>query len=259
MFIYKITVVPLNQVYIGFDTGPSYKLRRWHLHCQNATKGSKTKLYRAMAEYGIENCTVEVVEDNFKSIAALALAEVNYIKKYNSYKEGLNSTRGGDGLGRHNLHLLDEEELNSIKQALSEDLSEYNKTIKWANTTSEERKVLTSHLHTDEVYKKKAETLKKFYEHNPEVKKTKLDGIKVWREKNPDILKERNRANSLKAAEKTSSSMLVEKEDGTMLFFKSKSEFGRMTGEWAQTIIKKTADGSFYNGYRIKEINGKPV
>ena len=36
MYIYKITVVPLNQCYIGFDTKPSYKLNRWKTHCQNS-------------------------------------------------------------------------------------------------------------------------------------------------------------------------------------------------------------------------------
>ena len=43
MFIYKITVVPLNQVYIGLDTKPSYKLSRWKTHQEIANKNPKTK------------------------------------------------------------------------------------------------------------------------------------------------------------------------------------------------------------------------
>jgi hypothetical protein len=40
-----------------------------------------------------------------------------------------------------------------------------------------------------------------------------------------------------------------------VLNFKSKSDFHKITGEWANTIIRKTKNGSFYNGYRIKDID----
>jgi hypothetical protein len=253
MYIYKITVIPLNQCYIGFDTAPSYKLKRWKTHCKNAFRNPNTKLYKAISDHGIENCKTEIVEDNFTSFVSLALAEIEYIKKFNSYKKGLNSTRGGDGLGRHLLHLLSDNDILQIKEALGQNFSEYNRNIKWAGTSPEERKELTRHLHTEEVYGKKSETLKKFYEHNPEVKKSKGIAIKKWQEENREELKQRNRINGLKGAEKTSKKIIIEKEDGTMLYFKSKSEFHRLTGEWPNTVIKKTVDGSFYKGYRIKQ------
>jgi group I intron endonuclease len=253
MYIYKITVLPLNQCYIGFDTAPSYKLKRWKAHCKNAYTNPNTRLYKAISDHGIENCSIEILEDNFTSFTSLALAEIEYIKKFNSYKNGLNSTRGGDGLGRHLLHLLSDQDIILIKEALGQNFSEYNKNIKWARTSAEERKKLTSHLHTEEVYKKKAETLRKFYEHNPEVKKSKGLAIKKWQEENREKLIARNQINSLKGAEKTSKKLTVEKEDGTVLYFKSKSEFYRLTGEWPNTVIKKTIDGSFYKGYRIKK------
>jgi len=253
MYIYKITVLPLDQCYIGFDTAPSYKLKRWKTHCKNACKNPNTKLYKAISNYGIKNCKIEIVEDSFTSFVSLALAEIEYIKKFNSYRQGLNSTRGGDGLGRHLLHLLSDDDILRIKEALGQNFSEYNRNIKWAGTSSEERKELTRHLHTEEVYKKKSKTLKKFYEHNPEVKKSKGTAIKKWQEENRETLKSTNKANGLKGAEKVSKKLTVEKEDGTMLYFKSKSEFHRSTGEWPNTVIKKTAGGSFYNGYRIKQ------
>jgi hypothetical protein len=252
-------VLPLNQCYIGFDTAPSYKLKRWKTHCKNAHKNPNTKLYKAISEYGVESCDIEILEDNFTSFVSLALAEIRYIKKFNSYKEGLNSTRGGDGLGRHVLHLLSDQDIFLIKEELGQNFSEYNKNIKWAGTSSEERKELTSHLHTKEIYRKKSETLKKFYEYNPEVKKSKGIAIKKWQEENREKLKERNRINGLKGAEATSKRLVVEKEDGTVLYFKSKSEFNRSTGEWANTVIKKTVDGSFYKGYKIKEIYEQSV
>lgn len=255
MFIYKITVIPLNQVYIGFDTSPSYKLKRWKTHCKNYKTTPNTKLYKAMLEYGEKNCSVEIVEDGFTSFVSLALAEISYIEKFDSYKNGLNSTRGGDGLGRHMLHLLSEEDIRLIKNTLGENFKDYNNNIKWANTSAEDRKQLTSHLHTEEVYKKKSETLKKFYEYNPEMKQSKALSIKKWRAENKETLKAMNRINGLKGAEKTSKKLLVEKEDGTVLYFNSKSEFNRITGEWANTVIKKTKNGGFFKGYKIKEIN----
>jgi len=250
MFIYKITVIPLNQVYIGLDTKPSYKLSRWNKHRKESVSRCKTKLHRAMAIHGIEKCTIEILQDGFNTIGTLALAEINYIKQYNSYRSGLNSTPGGDGLGRYDLASLSEEEVHQIRTALSESFSEYNTNIKWANTTLSDRKELTSHLHNSQVYKKKSDTLKKFYDANPDIKKEKGAGIKQWQLKNQEKLKETNRSNGAKGAAKVSKKIVVEKEDGTVLHFKSKSEFGRITGQWADTILRKTKEGKFHNGYK---------
>jgi hypothetical protein len=254
MFIYKITVVPLNQVYIGMDTKPSYKLSRWKTHQQLAHKSSKTKLHRAMAKYTIEDSIVEILEDGFISIGKLALAEINYIKQFDSYKNGLNSTPGGDGLGVHDLQALTDVEITEIKKALGENFREYNKTIKWANTTAEDRKFLTSHLHTKEIYQKKSSTLKEFYKTNPDIKKEKGQRILKWQKENQEKLQEQNKANGLKGAKKVSKKLEVETEDGKVLYFSSKSEFQRQTGQWAKTILEKSKDGKFYNGYRAKEV-----
>jgi hypothetical protein len=253
MYIYKITVVPLNQCYIGFDTSPSYKLARWKVHCKNAAKSNKPKLYEAMSKYGIKQCLIEVLEDNFTSITALALAEINYIKLYNSFNSGLNSTCGGDGLGRHILHQLSNEDIASIKNALGDRFKEYNTQVKWANTSIEDRKSLTSHLHTVEVYRKKSETLKKFYEHYPEEKEKKKSGIMQWQRKNRELLCETNRKNSLKGAAKVSKKLQVEFPNGDVLYYPSKSEFSRQTGQWPNTIIRKTNEGLSHNGYRAWE------
>lgn len=229
MFIYKITVIPINQVYIGFDTAPSYKLSRWKDHCKNAKLHRKSKLYTAMAKYGIENCSIEIVEDNFKSIVELAVAEIMYIEKYNSYLFGLNSTRGGDGLGRHILHELSNDDILLIKKTLGDRLSEYNKNVKWANTTIESRRELTKHLNTPEIIKKRGTTLKQFYNANPEIKKEKGKVIKQWSANNKEKVKIRNQINGLKGAAKVSKTFTVETEDGNILKFNSKSEFQRIT------------------------------
>lgn len=54
------------------------------------------KLYRAMNKYGIENFSIEVVEDNIQE-QDLSNKEKEYINIYNSYYNGYNCTFGGDG------------------------------------------------------------------------------------------------------------------------------------------------------------------
>ena len=66
-------------------------------------------------------------------------------------------------------------------------------------------------------------------------------------------MKERNRVNSLKGAAKVSKRLKVELETGEVLYYSSKSDFQRKTGQWANTIIRKTQEGIFYNGYKIWE------
>ena len=254
MFIYKITIIPSNQIYIGLDTKPIYKQSRWREHCRDAFKRQKNrKLHNAMREFGIDQCIYEVIEDKFNSIGQLALAEISYIQKFNSYKNGLNSTPGGDGLGRADLSMLTDFEIQSIRKSLGESFTEYNQK-KWANTTSQDRKVLTKHLHTEEIYKRKSETLKNFYKTNPDVAKKKAEGIKKWQQSNQQQLKERNQINSYKGAAKVSKKLLVEFPDGSVLNYPSKSEFLRQTGLWSKTILEKTSKGLSHNGYKAWEL-----
>lgn len=254
MFIYKITVIPLNQVYIGLDTKPSYKLSRWKEHCKESQGRCKTKLHKAMAQYGIENCTIEVIKDKFDCIGKLALAEIEFIKKFDSYNNGLNSTPGGDGLGKHELYLLTDEEISKIKLALGDNFRNYNKNVKWANTSSEDRKHMTKHLNSPEIIKTRTETLRKFYKSNPDAKKHKGIKIKEWQVQNLEKVKEQNRINSAKGVAKVSKKLKVELETGEVLYYPSKSEFQRKTGQWAKTVIDKTKLGIFYNGYKAWEI-----
>ena len=254
MFIYKITIIPLNQVYIGLDTKPSYKLSRWKKHQEIAKKNPKTKLHRAMASVSPSDCIIEIIEDGFTSIGKLALAEILYIEQFDSYKNGLNSTPGGDGLGVHNLSILTTNEILEIKKALGDRLRDYNKNAKWADTGPESRKEKTKHLHTEEVYQKKSNGLKEFYKANPTIKKKKGEHIKQWQADNLDAVRAQNKINSLKGAEKVSKKLMIELESGEVLYYPSKSEFQRKTGQWASTILKKTKEGKFHNGYKATEI-----
>ena len=92
-FIYKITNTINGKSYIG-QTIQNVK-ERFYQHC--ATKCSKAvsnmAIHRAIKKYGKLNFTVEVIEEI--DSANLNDRERYWIKYYNSYNNGYNSTKGG--------------------------------------------------------------------------------------------------------------------------------------------------------------------
>ena len=91
-FIYKITNTINGKSYIG-QTIQNVK-ERFYQHC--ATKCSKAvsnmAIHRAIKKYGKSNFTVEVIEEI--DSANLNDRERYWIKYYNSYNNGYNSTKG---------------------------------------------------------------------------------------------------------------------------------------------------------------------
>lgn len=253
MFIYKITVLPINKVYIGMDTGPVYKKKRWKEHCRELKRNSNRKIYEALRKYGIENCIYEVLETGFSTIGELAIAEIKYIQQHDSYRNGLNSSLGGDGLGHNNWAAISEEDLLKIKEALGEHFKNYNKK-KWSGTTPEERKKMLKHWFEPDVIQRRTETLKEYYKANPDSVEHKVNKLREWREKNKEHHRKVVRENGAKGAAKVSKKLKVETENGEIIYFSSKSEFNRKTGQWANTVLKKTKQGQFYNGYKAEEI-----
>lgn len=93
--IYKITNQLNGKVYIGQSINIEH---RWKEHIQEAKNGIRNyALYNAMRKYGIENFSFEIIEEC--SEKELDEKEVYYIKEYNSYYDGYNSTLGGQGKG----------------------------------------------------------------------------------------------------------------------------------------------------------------
>ena len=92
-FIYKITNTINSKSYIG-QTIQNVK-ERFYQHC--ATKCSKSvsnmAIHRSIKKYGKSNFTVEVIEEI--DSANLNDRERYWIKYYNSYNNGYNSTKGG--------------------------------------------------------------------------------------------------------------------------------------------------------------------
>lgn len=94
-YIYCITNLINNKQYIGKTTYSVTK--RFKEHCEDSKRPrcEKRPLYDAMNKYGIENFVVQelLVCDNEE----LSSYEIQFIDKYQTYSNGYNATKGGDG------------------------------------------------------------------------------------------------------------------------------------------------------------------
>lgn len=90
--IYKIQF-PNGKVYIG-QTYNTHK--RWLEHLYEASSGNQTKLYKAMRKYHIVYENFSILEDNILTKEEANAKEINYIKSFNSIKNGYNIGIGGN-------------------------------------------------------------------------------------------------------------------------------------------------------------------
>ena len=100
--IYKVTNNINKKIYIG-QTIQDENIR-WNHHIREALNGSDTKFHRALRKYGKDGFIWEVIEevDNDK----LNEREIYWISYYNSYKQGYNSTTGGDLPPRNDIEII---------------------------------------------------------------------------------------------------------------------------------------------------------
>lgn len=94
-FIYKVTNDINEKIYVG-QTAFSIE-ERWseHLKDRLQQKSKNRPLYNAMNKYGIEHFKVEQIEEC--PLEQLSEREIYWIEYYNSYENGYNATRGGEG------------------------------------------------------------------------------------------------------------------------------------------------------------------
>lgn len=92
--IYKVTNQLNNKVYIG-QSEDIYK--RWEAHKVRAyNEKYQYKFYEAVRKYGLENFVFTIIE--LCDFERLDEREQYWIKYYDSYNNGYNSTEGGDTL-----------------------------------------------------------------------------------------------------------------------------------------------------------------
>lgn len=91
--IYKATNIINGKSYIGF-TGNFDK--RIGGHKTDSEKG-KNKLYKAIRKYGWDNFEWSIIYQSFEREYTLNQMEGYFIEQYDSYKNGYNETKGGEG------------------------------------------------------------------------------------------------------------------------------------------------------------------
>lgn len=94
--IYIIRNTVNQKVYIGQTTMTVRE--RFMSHMKPSTSKTKRnyKLYNAVLKYGRDKFFVETLEENIP-LSEINEKEIYYIQKYNSFFDGYNSTKGGDG------------------------------------------------------------------------------------------------------------------------------------------------------------------
>lgn len=99
--IYKVQNLLNQKCYIGFTSQGEV---RWSDHCNRArVKARKhhSHFHRALIKYGIENFQFEIIYMSRDVEHCKNVMEGYFIQKYNSFDEGYNRTRGGEGtIGR---------------------------------------------------------------------------------------------------------------------------------------------------------------
>lgn len=94
-YIYKVTNDINNNVYIGKTTTSLEKRWKRHIYDSYRTDRTTSKFHNAIKKYGENHFKIELIGRYDNDI--LNEKEKFYIKLYDSYKNGYNSTLGGDG------------------------------------------------------------------------------------------------------------------------------------------------------------------
>jgi group I intron endonuclease len=101
MIIYKIVNIENNKIYIG-KTSRELNDRKIE-HLSDARVGSELPIHRAIRKYGEKSFAFETIDEADTEVE-LSHREVYWISKYNSYEDGYNASRGGDGAGAGENH-----------------------------------------------------------------------------------------------------------------------------------------------------------
>lgn len=93
--IYLITNLKTNLVYIGQSINIKNRIISHHIYEYTNKNNTmyNSKFYKSLRKYGLENFKVEVLELCKKEL--LDEREIYWIKQYDSYHNGYNSTEGG--------------------------------------------------------------------------------------------------------------------------------------------------------------------
>lgn len=116
MWIYKITNIQNNKVYIGQTIRPIEQ--RFHRHINDALNNIlDTHFARAIRKYGKENFIIETI-DTAESQEELNQKEQYWIKFYDSVHQGYNETDAISKCGGNTYQSKSDEEMKAIKDKI---------------------------------------------------------------------------------------------------------------------------------------------
>jgi hypothetical protein len=127
-------------------------LKRWQDHRTKSMNPCKKEdkdkvLYKAIRKYGLENFTIDILEEiPANDIDYMKQREIYWIKEKDTYYHGYNETKGGDFVGEnqahfgenHALHVFTLEEVKKCRQWYKEGYSskeiydKYFSHLKWS-------------------------------------------------------------------------------------------------------------------------------
>lgn len=118
MFIYKITNIKNNKIYIGQSIRPINE--RFKRHINDAVNNViNTHFANAIRKYGKENFILELI-DTAKTQEELNIKEQEYIRKYDSIKNGYNETDALNKCGGNTYKSKSKDEMAIITKKISE-------------------------------------------------------------------------------------------------------------------------------------------
>lgn len=94
MIIYKVENLINGKIYIGQTTQNLNS--RIYGHKRDSLRFKNIKFYRATNKYGWDKFEFSIIDDKAKTLEELCSLEKYYIEKFDSYKNGYNSTTGGE-------------------------------------------------------------------------------------------------------------------------------------------------------------------
>lgn len=121
--VYKIKNLITEKVYIGWT---SFTVdERWSTHVKDATRGGDNrKFYNAIRKYGADCWSKEILLEVASKDEAKQ-KEIELIAEHNSYYDGYNATKGGDG----NNGIIMSEESNRARSAALKGVPKSPETI----------------------------------------------------------------------------------------------------------------------------------
>jgi group I intron endonuclease len=137
--IYKITN-PEGQIYIGLSTNILKRFKKYKvLDCDN-----QIKLKDSLVKFGVNNHKFEILEECLKE--NLFGREKYWIKKFNSFINGLNCNKGGGGIFEHSKETKDK-----ISQKRKGWVPKFDRAIKIKNTKILNGTNILSSEHKDKI------------------------------------------------------------------------------------------------------------